>query len=210
MSARIVDLTQPITAGMPVYPGDPEVRLDPVTDLATDGCRVAALHLGTHTGTHVDAPAHVVPTGATIDKLDLSLMHGPAELIPVPRAAPHSRVELADLDLTVLRPGDIALLRTDWSRHFGTDHYLAHPHLSPAIADHLIALGVRTIGVDLLSPDPTPAEDLPFHRAFLGAGGVIVENLTNLAAITWPRPTFTALPLPLSGMDGSPVRAIAT
>jgi kynurenine formamidase len=110
--------------------------------------------------------------------------------------------------------GTIVLVRTDWSRHVGTDrYYREHPFLDAAVARHLIDLGVRAVGIDTPSPDPydpgSAVPRLPFHAAFLGAGGVIVENLTNLAALTWPDPLFSALPLPLVGLDGSPVRAVA-
>jgi kynurenine formamidase len=213
---RIVDLTHPVTAGMRVYPGDPPVRVDPAATLAVDGVMVSELHLGTHTGTHVDAPRHVVGGAAAVDVVPLQQLYGAAWVVHVP-ASPGQRITLDDVagQLTGLagEPAiGIVLVRTDWSRHFGTDrYYRRHPYLDVAIAGHLLELGVRTVGVDTPSPDPFAGQParLPFHVAFLGAGGVIVENLANLAAVTWRDPVFSALPLALVGLDGSPVRAVA-
>lgn len=215
----MIDLTQPVNPGMQVYPGDPEVRFGAAARLAEDGVAVAALRLGTHTGTHVDAPSHLVAGGATIDQLPLSRFAGPARVVRLAPVAARSRIDLGRVADRLGEPvaGEVVLFRTDWSRHFGTPGYFDHPFLDPAIAGYLLASGVRTVGIDALSPDPTPAPGgpagppaLPFHRAFLGGGGVIVENLTNLAALEGRRVWFAAWPWRLSGLDGSPVRAVAT
>jgi kynurenine formamidase len=114
-----------------------------------------------------------------------------------------------------VRAGTIVLFRTDWSRHFGTPRYLAHPVLDVEIAERLLAAGVHVLGTDTLNPDRTPdagasgPPELPVHAAVLGAGGAIVENLTNLHAVDWRDPLVSVLPLRLRGLDGSPVRAVA-
>ncbi|WP_257570774.1 cyclase family protein [Streptomyces sp. NP160] len=89
---RVVDLTHPVTTGMPVFPGDPAVSLAPALDLAADGCAVTSLHLGSHSGTHVDAPSHVVPGGPTLDELDLALFTGPALVVDARGHAPGAAV----------------------------------------------------------------------------------------------------------------------
>ncbi|MET9616064.1 cyclase family protein [Kitasatospora indigofera] len=214
MAPTLIDLTHPLTTGMPVYPGDPEVELRPALTTATAGVNVLGLHLGSQSGTHVDAPYHVDVTWPTVDGLPLGLFTGPAVLADLRGLEPRTAVTpglLADA-LALVTPGAVLLLATGWPRHWGTDHYLAHPYLTPAAAEAVVAAGVRTLGVDALSidrtPDPGPADPavaalladladehdgghpdegggLAAHRVLLGAegGAVIAENLTDLTPL---------------------------
>ena len=216
---QAVDLSHPVTTGMQVFPGDPEVFLANAASVETDGFQVASLHLGSHSGTHLDAPLHTVPGGAGVDTIPLETLMGRARIVRVPAAAAggHGCIRWQDIagGMEDLMPGTVVLLNTGWSAHFNTPRYLQHPFFEAEIARRLLAAGVRTVGVDTLNPDPTPVPGssgpvaLPFHEVFLGAGGSIIENLTNLDAVTWTDPWFSALPLRLAGMDGSPVRAAA-
>ncbi|MGA5818755.1 cyclase family protein [Kitasatospora sp. NPDC094028] len=211
MAATLVDLTHQVTTAMPVYPGDPSVLLEPALTTATAGVNVLALHLGSQSGTHVDAPYHVDVTWPTLDGLPLERFTGPAVVADLRGLAPRTAVtpDLLAPALERCGAGDVLLLATGWARHWGTDAYLAHPSLTPAAAEAIVAAGVRTVGVDALSVDPTPdpgpgdpavaalladltdehdqgaAADEPTlaaHRVLLGAdgGGVIAENLTDL------------------------------
>lgn len=215
MPRGIVDLSHPLEAGMQIYPGDPAVQVAPATSIADDGVLVHHLHLGTHTGTHLDAPSHSIADGETVDRLRLERLIGPLHLVDLTELArPSAPIALAQVarSLAAVPPGGIVVFRTDWSERFGSDSYLEHPYLDAGIAHHLVGAGVSVVGVDTLSPDRTvPAgTDLPFHEVFLGAGGVIIENLARLAQIDpASQPWIAALPLPLVGLDGSPVRAIA-
>lgn len=210
---RIVDLSHPIHTGMQVFPGDPEVTLATVATVAEDGYRVASLHAGTHTGTHLDAPSHSIPGGGSVDGIGLARLVGPAVIVQCAGRAPNEAVSWASVAdrLDVLDGITMVLFRTGWSEHFGTQHYLEHPVLLPDVAEGLLAAGISVVGVDTLNPDPTLAGtgQLPFHEVFLGAGGVIAENLANLSDVTWDRPLVSLLPLPLAGADGAPIRAVA-
>lgn len=214
---QAIDLSHPVATGMQVFPGDPDVRLTNAATVTEDGFQVAELHLGSHSGTHLDAPLHTVPDGASVDQLPLETLMGRARIVSVPGVGDHGLIQWQDVaeELDGLLPGTIVLFHTGWSTHFNTPRYLLHPSFEAEIAVRLLAAGVRLVGVDTLNPDPTPAPGsagpavLPFHDAFLGAGGAIIENLTNLEAVTWPDPLFSALPLRLAGVDGSPVRAAA-
>lgn len=211
MVSTLIDLTHPVTTGMPVYPGDPQVALWPALTTGDAGVNVLALHLGSQSGTHVDAPYHVDVTWPTLDGLPLELFTGPAVVADLRGLAPRTAVTAARLapSLDRLPPGGILLLATGWPRHWGTGHYLAHPYLSAEAAEAIVEAGVRTLGVDALSvdatPDPgpaapsvdTPAEPanepdrapekptLAAHRTLLGApgGAVIAENLTDLTPL---------------------------
>ncbi|GAB3621733.1 cyclase family protein [Glutamicibacter endophyticus] len=218
MSQELIDLSHPIHTGMQVYPGDPQVTLRRAAELETDGFEVAELHLGSHSGTHMDAPLHLIADGSPIDRIPLEHCTGPARIVHVGAPVAQSVISLAAVrsQLSGLRPGTVVLFHTGYSRHFGTDEYLRHPSLAVEIAEFLLEHGVRLLGVDTLSPDLTPISEqsepvqLPVHEVFLGAGGLIVENLTQLHRASGTGWRFSAFPLRLRGVDGSPVRAVLT
>ena len=203
----------PIATGMPVYPGDPEVELRPAATVSAEGCNVLGLSMGSHTGTHVDAPYHVDDRLPTLDELPLDRFTGPAVVVDARDAGPREALG-PERFAPAARPGAIVLVATGWSAHWGTEAYLAHPYLAPEAARLLAEAGVGTVGIDALSVDPTPAEDFPAHLALCGAGVLIAENLANLAALLDAQAAGEAievslLPLRLTRGDGSPVRAVA-
>jgi len=218
------DLTQPVTAGMPVYPGDPPVAIESHATMAGDGYRTSALSLGTHAGTHVDAPAHTEPDGKTLDEFDVAAFRFDAVVIDcadVGARAAISRdaIEAADPPADA----DAVLLHTGWAEHWGTDRYRDHPFLAPAAAEWLADAGYH-VGFDTFSPDPTPPVEegsggdregpdaeppgIPAHHALLGAERLIVENLRGLDRLP-DRVTLHAYPVAIEDADGAPVRAVA-
>ncbi|WP_380170645.1 cyclase family protein [Kineococcus sp. DHX-1] len=204
-SAGWVDLSRPVRAGMPVYPGDPEFSAHPLPATGGEFCRVSSLSLGTHTGTHVDAPAHVVPDGPTLEELPLALFAGPAVVLDV-RGVAAVGPELLGPWTSDAR---IALLRTGWDEHAGAPDEFDHPHLTVAAAQFLRSVGVRTVGIDAASVDGPGT--LAAHRVLLGDRadpGVVVENLRGLGNLP-RRVEFAAFGWALVGGDGSPVRAVA-
>lgn len=210
-----IDLSHPLVDGMPVYPGDPDVAIRPALTLAADGVRVAHLGLGSHAGTHLDAPAHVVPGGRTVDKVPLGLLLGPALILRV--RVPRRQQRITEEALRDPLPGEvpqIVAVHTGWDRHYGGVEMLEHPALDRELAELLWARGARVLCVDTLSPDPSTgpaaaqAGGLPVHDFWLGRDGVIVENLRGLERVA-DRATFSLLPLAISGGDGAPVRAVA-
>jgi len=215
----IVDLSHPIATGMPIYPGDPEVATAPATSIAVDGFAVTALELGTHSGTHVDAPSHSIEGGAAIDEIDPARLMGRARILRV-SVGDGETIGVAALEDQLRAWGGerIALVHTGWDAHWGAPRMLQHPAVSIELADALLALGVDVLGVDTLSPDHSDmaageARDepptLPVHERWLGAGGLIIENLRGLGDVPAGTCEFIALPLRLVGLDGSPVRAVA-
>ncbi|WP_031172312.1 cyclase family protein [Streptomyces durhamensis] len=216
-----LDLSVPVVTGMPVYPGDPEVTVSHALRAPADGVNVLALHLGSQSGTHVDAPYHVDDAWPRLDELPLSRFAGPAVVADVrglPARSPLTEGLLSPaLDALTAAPGALLLLATGWSAHWGTDAYLDHPWLTPGAAEAVVAAGARTVAVDALSVDPTPRpgdppadHGLPAHRVLCGAGGVIAENLTGLDRLVGAETVEVFLfPLRLPGADGAPVRAVA-
>ena len=217
----LVDLSHPLRTGMPVYPGDPQVEIGPASTVAEDGVNVLRLHLGSQSGTHVDAPFHVRDDLLRLDELPLERFVGPAVLLDARGLAPRTPLGADRLEPVRgrLAPGVVVLVVTGWSRHWDTDDYLAHPAPTPAFAAALVAAGVRTIGLDALSADLTappgePPAGLPTHLVLAEAGCVIAENLTGLEPLLAAQADGAAievslLPLALAGADGAPVRAVA-
>ncbi|MFE5118464.1 cyclase family protein [Streptomyces sp. NPDC056669] len=210
---RLIDLSVPVATGMPVYPGDPRVTIAPALSAAADGVNVLHLDMGSQSGTHVDAPFHIDDALPTLDELPLERFWGRAVVVDARGAEPRTPLGPSLFEGRP-RAGDIVLVATGWSRHSGGEDYLAHPYLTREAAELLVAAGIRTVGIDALSVDPTPADDFPAHRILCGAHAVIAENLTGLGPLldaqTAGEPIeVSLLPLRLPAADGAPVRAVA-
>ena len=216
---RVIDLSLPLDERTPFYPGDPRSRVRPATTIAADGFAVSHLELGSHSGTHCDAPSHFLEGGPTLEQVPLERFVGAGVLVDAADLAPRAPItwdRLAPLhDAGALRLGVILLLRTGWDAHRADDLVFDHPHLAGECAERLVGLGVLTVGIDALNLDPTPTGEadraaFPCHAAILGAGGVIVENLAGLAALRGVAdPLVSVLPLSVPGSDGAPARAVA-
>ncbi len=205
----LIDLSQPLRTGMPVFPQDPEVSLEPAGALAP--WRVTRLGLGTHSGTHIDAASHYVPDGTTIDRYPLERFVLPACVAPV-QAGPGEAIHWDSLQavLPAELDGLAVLLHTGWDRYWGDDAAARHPFLGEDAASALAASGTALVGTDALNVDATEVGTTHAHGALLGADVLIVENLTGLGALQ-PGRLYTCafVPLRLEGADGSPVRAYA-
>ena len=201
---RVVDLSVPLDDRTPVWPGDPPVRLAAAATIAHHGYNLLAVHMGSQSGTHCDAPRHFRADGAPIDELDLRLFTGPGVLVDVRGRPDRSPIGVADLapHLDRVGPGTIVVLHTGRPDP-------DHPFLGADACRALLDRGVRTIGLDTPNIDETPSASYPCHHMVAAVGGVIVENLTNLAAVDFPDPFLSVLPLRLTGADGAPVRAVA-
>jgi len=214
---ELVDLSVPVITGMPIYPGDPEVTVVPALTVEDSGVNVLRLHLGSQSGTHVDAPYHVDDALPRLDELPLDRFTGPAVVADLRGLAPRAPIS-AGLIPGGLGPGTILLLATGWSAYWGSEEYRAHPWLEASAAAAIIEAGVRTVGIDALSVDRTPGPGEEFtlaaHQVLCAAGAVIAENLTGLdrlveAQAAGRRIEVSLFPIRLAGADGAPVRAVA-
>jgi kynurenine formamidase len=194
---ELFDLTRPIHPGMPLHPGDPPVTLTAVRTHMTDGYEVTEVCLGSHTGTHLDAPRHFFPDGATLDKYPVERFIGPGLLVDC--STEMDRVIDASLLADALRPfhvppGGFLLLRTGGCM------------LTADAAELLLECGAGVVGVDSASPD---AEPYPVHRLLLRREVLILENLCGLDRLEPGPLTCACLPLALTGADAAPVRVVA-
>jgi kynurenine formamidase len=211
-AARLVDLSHPLTEQVPIYPGDPEPRIFTATTVAQDGYNLSHVHMGTQTGTHIDAPFHFRDQGATVDRMPLELTVGPGVVVPVRGKAAREPITLSDLEpyRERLGPGRIVLFATGWYEHAGSAAFFDHPYLDADVGRAMLDAGVRTIAIDTLNADSTGGAEFPIHEMFADAGGYIAENLAGTAGLTpGVEPLLVLLPLNLAGCDGAPVRAVA-
>ncbi len=194
---------------MPVFPGDPEVALAPLSVHGT--WRVTRLVLGSHSGTHVDAPRHYYPDGRAITDYPPERFVLPAVVVACGDLGADEPIPATVLDPVRVRcrPGCAVLVATGWDRFWGTDRYFAHPFLSEEAVDLLVASGVGLVGIDALNVDSTVRGTEHAHARLLAADVLIVENLRGLTALAPEREyVFACLPLPLADADGAPVRAV--
>ena len=208
--ATVVDITLPIRTGQLSWPGDPPVSVRPFFQMATgDAANVSEVRLSSHTGTHVDPPAHFLEGGATVDQLPLGVLIGPAVVVDLTgRPGPLGPADLEGLNL----PGgtERVLMKTDnsarWVERLDTfpGDYVA---LAPAGAAWMVERGVRLVGADFLSVEEPGAPGHPTHVTLLSAGVVILEGL-DLSAVTPGPYELVCLPLLLAGCDGAPARAV--
>jgi kynurenine formamidase len=206
-----VDLTHTLTPGMPVYPNTQPPTFTNANTIERHGFAEKLISMYSHTGTHVDAPAHMLAGGATLDRLDVRRFVGPACVIDV--SAPGvSMVPASTLDSAadLVAGCQFVLFHTGWSERWGQDDYFSgFPVLSLEAARWLALRGLSGVGFDAISADPVGAPVFENHFEFFRAGMLIVENLTGLRPLVGKRFTFSCLPLKLQDADGSPVRAVA-
>ncbi len=204
----LLDLSHPITPDMSLFPGTPPPEQRPLAAVETDGWRETALRLTSHTGTHLDAPAHVLPGGRTLDQFPLDAFCGSARTVDCTGQTAIGP-DFLRAGLSEQRP-DFVLLRTGWDRFWGTPDYLSgFPVLTEAGARFLAGLGLKGVGVDALSFDPADSAELPIHHILLGAGLLQLENLAGLDRLTGRAAELFLFPLPWPDADGGPVRAVA-
>jgi arylformamidase len=207
-TSNIIDISQRITSDMPVWPGDPSPALEAVATLEQHGVQVSRLVLGTHTGTHLDAPRHFIPGGCTIDQLDLEGLLGPCCVLEVQSAGLHITRE--DLQAFDLQAGARVLLKTRNSYQPPTQTFKTDfSALEASAADYLRERRVRLVGVDGPSVDAWTAADFPCHRCLLMADILILENLA-LHHVVPGIYGLIGVPLNLADADGCPIRALLT
>lgn len=204
----IYDITLTITSTLPVWPGDPPVRLTQPSHLERgDICTITRLDMGAHTGTHLDAPAHFIRGGATAESLSLDVLIGPALVVD---ARGRGHVTANVLETLVIPPGvQRLLLHTDNSAIWQRGEMAFVEQFTAITADGaqwLVDHGIRLVGIDYLSVGSFD-DGIPTHQILLDAGVIAVEGL-NLSAIEPGDYQLICLPIKLGGSDGAPCRAV--
>ena len=225
---EIIDLSQEIFTGMPVFPGLPEVKISlyvsheewdsiPASDVVSPA--VNRLELGEHTGTHVDAINHMARQyrGQSIDTMPLSMFYTEAICLDLSYKGLRELIEPADLERALseagldIKPGDTVLLYTDhYRRAFGTDDWQDGPGISVAAARWLGQQGIAAFGVETMAPGVLHVSNKEVHLICGELDFTHYENMVNLHQLVGRgRFRFIGLPLKIRGGTGSPVRAVA-
>jgi arylformamidase len=203
---RVIDISVPNGPGQHVYPGDPEPCVDPVRRIANgDVCNLSLLTMGSHTGTHVDAPYHFLADGPRLGEVALDRMVGEALVADLRGRAAVDAAALADVPI---KRGDILLCRTDNSWRWEKPHFQRDfVYVTDGAAKVLVERGVVALGMDYLSIEQFGSPDFPVHHRLLGAGVFVIEGL-DLKAVEPGRYTLVCLPLKFPELDGAPARAV--
>jgi len=208
---QIIDLSHPIENGMPVYPGTEPPLIETPLTIDADGFQEKRICLFSHTGTHIDAPAHIISGASSLDQLMIDTFIGMAFIIDIP-ANSGKCIEKEDLARYAdqLEESDFALFYSGWSDFWGKEKYFQdYPVLSEAAADWMCRYDLKGVGIDACSFDTTESSDLIIHTKLLSRGFILIENLTNLSGLPEMPFIFSCLPLKIQAADGSPVRAVA-
>lgn len=210
---NIVDLTHLIRPDMPVYPGTEGPKLSPANTVERDGFCETLLTMYSHTGTHMDAPAHLFMDRPTLDAFPASAFCGTALTIDCSKLTGGARITMDRIRprLAEAEQADFLLFFTGWSRHWGRDAYFdGFPVMAREVAEFLIRTKKKGVGLDAISVDAVGDAALPIHKLLLkNADIVIVENLVNLEQTLGAPFTFFSLPLKYANADGAPARVVA-
>ena len=207
---RTYDVTLTISPGMPIWPGDTPPQLVKTGSIAKGGeSNTSRITMSVHTGTHIDAPAHFLENGKTIENLNIELLLGRAYILHLPNV---DLITASMLDKAEIPPRTRRLIfktrNSDYWANGVTTFQENFVALSADAAAWLVDRNVRLVGIDYLSIAPFNAST-PSHRILLEAGVVVVEGL-DLSKVSQGRYTLICLPLKLAGSDGAPARVILT
>lgn len=210
---QIIDLTHSIENGMPHFnaPWHSQTTLEQMGSIDNVGRNTTNLNIGSHCGTHIDAPAHFIEGGRTIDEIKLSELMGPVSIFDFSFLQENECITL-DM-LKNIKLSEKVIFYFNWAKYFKTDKfYKNYPYFSDEAADYLVECKVKLIGMDTPSPDDSrikmgSEDDSKIHKKFLNKNIILIEYLNNLAGIQnfndW---NLIAFPLKLKKCDGSSAR----
>ncbi|MBM4159651.1 MAG: cyclase family protein [Ignavibacteria bacterium] len=206
-----VDLSHIIVPNMPVYPGTEPPLFTAACSIEEEGFVEKKITIYSHTGTHIDAPAHIIAGAKTLDQLPIDHFIGPAALLDLTSISKQT-IDVPDVGpyRGLLKDIAFVLLRTGWSERWGTEsYYTGYPVLSREAASWLGGFKLKGVGIDAISFDEPDSKDFPIHKILLAGSMILIENLTNLRMLPEDKFTLCCFPLKIDHADGSPVRAIA-
>ncbi len=197
----VIDLSHPLNPATPTYPGDPPVAIKELLTIKEHGCAMHTVETGMHTGTHIDAPSHMIDGGVHIDAYPAERFVLKSICIDVAGGFSSAAIESIDDSVRAV------LFYSGWDMYYGQEAYWSgYPLLDDGSIAALKDKGISLIGMDMASPDLD--ETFPIHKTLLGSDILIVENLTKLKKLVGKTFELHVAPLRLP-IDGSPIRAYA-
>jgi len=210
---KVIDLTHTITPDMPVYPGTEPPKFLPANSYEKDGFRETLLQMYTHTGTHMDPPAHLFAGRTTLDQFPASHFIGKALVIDCRDLAEGSAITMEKLRKTGGKAdrADFLLFNLGWDKRWGTEDYFGdYPCLDDETLEHIIRGNYKGIGFDVIGLDPIADGNLTRHKKLFRERDILnIENLKNLELCGEELFWFSCFPLKIENADGSPIRAVA-
>lgn len=203
---KIYDVTVPISKDLVIYPGDPPVKIERKSVINKDGAKsnLSRYSFGSHTGTHIDPPAHFIEGGVTVDRLPLELLIGRARVVEVTA----SRIDEAALEEFDFTTDVRVLFKTRNSYLWGRKEFVEDfVHITPDAARHLVNEGIKVVGIDYLSIEKYGTEEPETHLTLLGGGAIIIEGL-DLREVEPGDYEMICLPLKVKDGDGAPARVV--
>ncbi len=204
---RIIDISVPLYTGMVSYPGDTRPQIIPNKGIpAGETANLSELRLGSHSGTHVDAPHHFLDDEETVDELPLAALMGPARVLDL--TSIEGAISKADLEGAGMAGAERVLLKTSNSSLWGsTEFNRSFVALDDASADYVLEQGVLLVAIDYLSIERFHSDTHHVHLSLLGAGVIIIEGV-NLHDVEAGDYELVCLPIKIRGGDGAPARAV--
>ena len=211
---KATDLTHHLRNGMPVYPGDPSPSFEIYSTLQKDGVNLTKIIMGSHTGTHLDAPRHFIRDGTGIDRIPPDKLIGEAYVADLSKKPIGSGITSKDLRRELERKivkEDIVVVYTGCSERWGEESInYDYTYLTGDAAHYLVSKRVRAVGIDFLSVEKFKAAEPVVHKALLGNGIFIIESLSSaVKQFVGKRILMICMPIKLQDGDGAPARVIA-
>lgn len=206
----IIDLTHTISPETFVYPGTPAPAFSSTRTLTENGARETLLQMGSHTGTHMDAPYHMLSHGSTLDELPVSQFCGRAVVLDVSDRDAITLEYLKEQN-GLLRSVDFVLFYTGWEKKWPTNDFCTDGYAVPdeEAAKYLVSCGLKGVGTDAISIDPVATDTFPAHKVLMEGGMVIIECMCLKKVAGRSDLQLFALPLKYENSDGASVRAVA-
>ena len=210
---RVIDLTHTIKEDMPVYPGTGTPKLLPANSYEENGFKETLVSFYSHTGTHVDPPAHLFADRTTLDAFAPEQFLGKALVIDCTHLREGEAIGMKELSKYGGKADavDFLLFATGWDARWGTEAYFGdYPCIDEEVLQHILNGNYKGIGFDGIGLDPIADENLTRHKALFAEKDIVnIENLKNLGLCGTEPFWFACLPLKLENSDGAPARAIA-
>lgn len=210
---KIIDLTHTISEDMPVYPGTNPPILKSANTYIEDGFKETLITMYSHTGTHMDPPAHLFEERTTLDAFSISQFVGKALVIDCRHLNEGDKISMDIIRLygDKAENAEFLLFNIGWDKRWGTMEYFNdYPYIDNEVIDFILKTSKKGIGFDVIGVDPIPDENLTIHKKlFKNNEIVVIENLTNLEQCGNELFCFFALPMKWKDADGAPIRAVA-
>lgn len=206
---QTIDLSHFLKSGMPVYPGTEPPVIKEACTIVSNGFSERHISMFSHTGTHIDFPAHIFPAGKSLSDYSTDYFIGKALKFNL---YPSRELNIGEIKqrISVMGSPDFILFSGGWDKYWNSpDYFHGFPLPDKKLIEYVGSLGIRGIGIDCISIDSIDSTQLENHRLILSQGLIIIENLTYLHKLPDQLFDFICLPLKIEYGDGSPVRAVA-